>query len=403
MIDWDRLETANAKLNAFTNFDKTARFGNGQLDNLTLGVKANIAVKDMPWTGGMEYYRDRIAKQDADIVAKLRAEGAAVIGMLNMEEAALGAKTDNPFFGTTYNPHRMGYTPGGSSGGSAAAVAAGLCDIALGTDTMGSVRVPAAYCGIYGLKPSRGAASQDGLEMVEQSLDTIGPLARSLELLESTGRIFISFDLLQPIDNIVLLENLGDVDCAPSVLYSYDAATSELGAGASFSLPHPLTRVRYAGFIMSALALTDSLSEILESRPEQLSDHLKNLLKYGAKRSRDDLSEDRKILEETSEAMVAAVQKHGAILLPTTPQAAFSQADQAPANQADFTCLASIAGLPAITIPAGWTSEHLPVGVQLIGAHGNEAGLFELARKLDQKLGAYRPPEFFLNRNRGEE
>ncbi|WP_367947264.1 amidase family protein [Sphingopyxis sp. BSNA05] len=124
-------------------------------------------------------------------MARLRAAGAAIIGTLNMEEAALGAKTDNIFFGATQNPHHIGYTPGGSSGGSAAAVAAGLCDVALGTDTMGSVRIPAAYCGIYGLKPTRGAISQDGLEIAEATLDSIGPMARSLEDLEACSRILL--------------------------------------------------------------------------------------------------------------------------------------------------------------------------------------------------------------------
>ena len=84
----------------------------------------------------------------------------------------------------THNPHRIGFTPGGSSGGSGAAVAAGLCDLALGTDTMGSVRIPASYCGVYGFKPAQTAVSRDGLELAEPALDVIGPLARSLDLLE---------------------------------------------------------------------------------------------------------------------------------------------------------------------------------------------------------------------------
>ncbi len=396
MIDWDDLEAANAPLNAFTEFDREAVFGEGPLKKMTVGVKANIAVAGLPWTGGMEAYRDRIASRDAEVVKRLRDAGAAIVGTLNMEEAALGAKTDNPFFGATQNPHKVGYTPGGSSGGSGAAVAAGLCDVALGTDTMGSVRVPAAYCGVYGLKPSRGAVSQDGLELCEPMLDTIGPLARSLEELEACSRIMMNFNPPQVIDNIILLENLGEVECEPAVLEAYDKAKDILGAQTTFSLPYPLTQVRFSGFILASLALADSLSDIVKNNPDGLSAHLKHLLTYGPRRTAGYLAKDRKILEQIKDALVTAVGTNGAILLPTTPQAAFNHDEKPPVNQADFTCLASVAGLPAITIPAGWNEDGLPVGVQLIGAAGNEAGLFDLARKLDDKLDSYRPPETFL-------
>jgi len=398
MIQWNDLEAANAELNAFVDFDRSAQYGEGPLAELTVGIKANIAVKGLPWTAGIAGWRDRMAMEDAAVVARLRAAGAAIIGTLNMEEAALGAKTDNPHFGATQNPHRIGHTPGGSSGGSAAAVAAGLCDIALGTDTMGSVRIPAAYCGIYGLKPTRGAISQDGLEIAEATLDSIGPMARSLEVLEACSRVLM--DLAEPevIDNVVLLANLGGVACDAAVLEHYDKARAALHATDSFTLPYPLTRIRYAGFILTSLGLSRSLWSLIETDPQGLSDTLKFLLTFGPERSASDLAEDQKILAEVSEAVNAVVGKHGAILLPTAPQAAFSHADKAPANQADFTCLANIAGLPAITIPAGWNYEGLPVGVQIIGAAGNEAGLLQLAGKLDGQLSAYRQPPLFFGK-----
>lgn len=397
MIKWDDLEGANAALNAFTDFDRDACFGEGPLGNMTIGIKANIAVKGLPWTGGMEAFENRIADKDAEAVAKLRAAGAAIIGTLNMEEAALGAKTDNPYFGATHNPHKIGHTPGGSSGGSGAAVAAGLCDAALGTDTMGSVRIPAAYCGIYALKPSRGAISQDGLEIVDPSLDSIGPLARSLDDLEAISRVLMDLPDSQAIDNIALLENLGGVDCEPAVIAGYEQAKEISGNTEHFTLPHPLTRVRFAGFILSSLGLSHELADVLKNNPDGLSDHLKFLLTFGPERNAADLAEDRKILADTTDAVTAAVEKYGAILLPTAPQAAFSHDDKAPANQADFTCLANIAGLPAVTIPAGWSSDDLPVGIQLIGAANNELGLLELARKLDEQLAAYRRPDVFVD------
>ncbi len=192
-IDWNMLERSNAPLNAFIDWDRTARHGDGALAGVTIGVKANIAVKGMPWSAGMEAFRSRIADRDAETVRLLRDAGAAILGTLNMDEAAYGTEGNNPWFGPVHNPHRPGYSAGGSSSGSGAAVAAGLCDAALGTDTMGSIRIPAAMCGIYGFKPANASVSLDGLELCGPTLDAIGPLARSLDLLERVARVMTVF------------------------------------------------------------------------------------------------------------------------------------------------------------------------------------------------------------------
>ncbi|HEV7233188.1 MAG TPA: amidase [Sphingorhabdus sp.] len=392
MIDFDALEAANAPLNAFTDFDRSARGGEGALAGLTIGVKANIALERLPWTGGSEMFRHRIAKRDAEVVARLRNAGAAIIGSLNMEEAALGAKTDNPWFGATQNPHRPGYTPGGSSGGSGAAVAAGLCDAALGTDTMGSIRIPAAYCGIYGFKPGHAAVSQDGLEMTEPSLDTIGPLARDLDVLERVSRVISGFGEGEADGPVAVLAGLGGVECEPAVLAVYAQARTVLDAKAGIDLPYPPNRVRFAGFIAASRFLSEHLAD---ADPKKISSSLAKLMTYGPRRSDTDLASDRRVIAETCAALEAAVEIYGAILLPTAPQVAFSHSEDAPANQADFTCLANVAGLPAVSIPAGWSDDGLPIGVQLVGKTGREAGLFALARKLDAALAAYRPPANF--------
>ncbi len=392
MIDWDALEARNARLNAFTYFDRSAMGGDGTLAGLTIGVKANIAVKNMPWTSGSEVFRQRIATQDAEVVANLRNAGAAIIGTLNMDEAALGAKTDNPWFGETQNPHRLGYTAGGSSGGSGAAVAAGLCDAALGTDTMGSIRIPASYCGIYGFKPAHKSVSQDGLEMTEPSLDTIGPLARSIDVLEQVSRAISDFGEGQSLTSVATLAGLGDVECQPSVLAAYQLAKSALNADVEFILPYSPSRIRFAGFIAASRFLAMNLAD---ADPLKISPLLTKLIGYGPRRSVADLAEDRRVIAETKAALESAIESYGALLLPTAPQVAFPHSEAAPANQADFTCIANIAGLPAITIPAEWSDDGLPVGMQLIGQTGSEAGLFAVARKLDSALAAYRPPANF--------
>jgi len=378
----------------------------GKMGGVPIGMKDLFATRGVQTTAASHMLEGFVPEYESTVSQKLWDAGCGMLGKLNLDQFAMGSSNETSYFGNVINPWKRNdasglggnasLAPGGSSGGSAAAVAAGLCDVALGPDTMGSVRIPAAYCGIYGLKPTRGAISQDGLEIAEASLDSIGPMARSLEDLEACSRVLMKWEDPQAIDNIVLLENLGKVECEPAVLEAYDKAKEILGAQTIFSLPCPLTQVRFSGFILASLALAESLSDIVKNNPDGLSDHLKHLLTYGRKRTADFLAKDRKILEQTKDALVAAVGPNGAILLPTTPQAAFSHDEKPPVNQADFTCLASVAGLPAISIPAGWNEDRLPVGVQLIGAAGNEAGLFELARKLDEKLDAYRRPETFL-------
>jgi aspartyl-tRNA(Asn)/glutamyl-tRNA(Gln) amidotransferase subunit A len=386
-------QAANAALNAFTDFDDRAASGPGPLAGLTVGVKANIMVQGLPWTGGMEVYRDRIAPRDAEVVKLLRSNGAAIVGMLNMEEAALGSKTDNPWFGPVQNPHRVGHSPGGSSGGSGAAVAAGLCDIALGTDTMGSVRIPAAHCGIYGFKPATARVSQDGLEPADLSLDAIGPLVRDLDTLERAARVMSDFGD-EGIDGsgATLIDH--GVTVEPAVAAAFERALAALPrVPAEFRLDWPASRVRFAGFIHVVRAMAAHLAA---ADPAKLSDRLRTLIAYGPRRKEADWADDQAILARVHGTMRAAVAAHGFIILPTAPNAAFAHSQDEPAAQADFTCLASIAGLPALSLPMGWSDDCLPLGVQIVGSEGAEAGLFALARRLDASLQAYRRPATFV-------
>jgi aspartyl-tRNA(Asn)/glutamyl-tRNA(Gln) amidotransferase subunit A len=144
----------------------------------SVGVKDVIDVAGMPTTAASKILR-RVPERDATCVARLRAAGAAIVGKLNTHEFAYGALTNSPHFGPALNPWNREHTTGGSSGGSGAAVAAGLVDVALGTDTAGSVRIPAAYCGVTGHRPTIGLVPTDGVFPTAWSLDTVGPLARS--------------------------------------------------------------------------------------------------------------------------------------------------------------------------------------------------------------------------------
>ena len=400
----------NDRFNAFVDLDPEARAGEGPLSDLSIGIKSNIAVRGLPWTAGMALHRERIAERDAEVVARLRAAGARIPGTLNMHEAALGATTDNAWFGRTHNAHRQGYTPGGSSGGSGAAVASGLCDAALGTDTMGSVRIPAAYNGVYGLKPTQGAVSQDGLEMLMPAFDCIGPLARDLGVLERVWEVLSSLSLkgrgtgaprqgegtivsdtaphpasfgscpspLQGEGRFVTLPNLAGVEIQPAVRAEYERIVSQLGVSRELNLPHAPPQVRMAGFVECVRYLIAQLGDARVAQSELISRDLLFMLDFGERQTpRPD------ILADTKQALSEALGSEGVLVMPTAPQAAFAHTARPPANQSDFTCLASVAGLPALAIPAGSDDVGLPVGVQLVGAAGSEARLIALARYLE--------------------
>ncbi|MBY0520873.1 MAG: amidase, partial [Sphingomonas sp.] len=381
MIDWDDLEARNAPLNAFVDCDKAAVRGDGPLAGITVGIKSNIAVKGLPWTGGMGTRRDVIADRDATVVAQLRAAGAVILGTLNMHEAALGATTDNAFYGRTHNPHRLGYTPGGSSGGSGAAVAGALCDVAVGTDTLGSIRIPAAYCGIWGLKPTIGAVSDDGLVHLGTGFDCIGPLARDLDLLARVWAVMSpdpSSDA--PFTRALTLADLGEVPLQPAVAQGYRRALAAIDRREeTLSLDDTLSAIRMAGLIDSVNELIGDLGEACEG--PLVSGEIKFVLgAVGA------LPPTPTVIERTRATMLAALGDDAVLVMPTAPQVAFAHGTRAPVTQADFTSVASVAGLPALSIPAGFDADHLPVGVQLVGSPHSEMRLIALAREIEATI-----------------
>ena len=373
---------------AFVDLDPHAIGGTGPLTGLSIGIKSNIAVKGLPWTGGMGTRRDVIAQHDAAVVAQLRAAGAKIPGTLNMHEAALGATTDNVFYGRTLNPHRDGYTPGGSSGGSAAAVAAGLVDAALGTDTLGSVRIPAAYCGVYALKPTLGAVSTDGLVPLGSAFDVIGPLARNLDVLEQVWQVISGTSdnrAASESRHIFTLTNLAGVQVQPAMENAYRNALAALGPSTELSLADTPTAIRTAALVEVVAELKDALGD--KRHGPLVSDELKSVIAAVEK-----IPPTPDVLVRTRSCLIEALGDNGILIMPTAPQVAFAHGTRAPANQADFTALASVAGLPAIAIPAGLDDDRLPVGIQIVGRPNSEAMLFAVARELDAKLSGYTPP-----------
>lgn len=409
----DRIARFNPALNAFVAVDSArarvdavasaSRWEAGSaraLEGVPVAVKANIDVEGLATTAGVGARRHAFAVADAAVVARLRAAGAVILGHTNTHEAALGATTDNAFFGATHNPHRMGCTPGGSSGGSGAAVAAGLCAAALGTDTLGSVRIPAAYNGIYGLKPTPGLVPDAGLMFLVRRWDCIGPMARSVEDLSAmlavmADRAPVRRDLLR----IALLDETSSAAKHPSVAAAYRLAAQLLrGLGCSIEEHRSgidLSRMRLAGFVEAAREADQRFAHDLARDPQGFSDQFKSYLAFARRFDARAVENGHTALEGAANALHGVLQAADCILLPTAPQPAFAHGGEPPSDQADFTALANIAGLPAVALPAGWSSDGLPVGVQLVGRPGDDVALLALAERLDRALNAYRPPQDF--------
>lgn len=346
----------------------------------TVGVKANINAKRQYCHGGIKAYDGVKAERDALVIRRLRDAGYNISAIVNMEEGALGAQTDNPWFGKTHNPLRHGYTPGGSSGGSAAAVAAGLVDIALGTDTMGSVRIPSAYCGIWGFKPSHNVDMLDGVMPLAATLDTVGVHANTLDDAVKATEVICGQNFSDgTAGDIYVLDYAGHVDVEEDVDEYFQHIVKKLG-----SLPHTrlgkyaFGKSRRAGLIISETEGWAYHALMLAINPQGFSDFFRGMLEYGR-----DLPLER---VEATYAHMAELRADTSlpdfILMPTAPQTAFKFGDPVPANQADFTAFANLANRPAMQFPIGEDADGLPIGAQLVGPRHREADLVVTMKRL---------------------
>ena len=307
-------------------------YAGGGEPGLRLAVKDNIDVAGMPTAGGIEPYRGRIAQRDAPCVARLKAAGYTVVGKTLMDEAAFGALGDNPWFGRCHNPRRHGYTCGGSSAGSAAAVAAGLADVALGTDTLGSVRIPASYCGVVGYLPGRGVIDGAGVMPLMPEYDRVGVLAPAV----------------------------ADAARVASISPRSGARVRELPATID------LAALRRAALLMVEIEAARIHAALLDDAGSKISAPLRAALRFGRDAKLDRVEKARARIAEAGRWLDELFRDCDVLVLPTTPGPAFPFDQPAPESQADFTVLASVAGLAAISVP-GKTVDGLPNGVQAMG------------------------------------
>ncbi|MGC1550840.1 MAG: amidase [Rhodanobacter sp.] len=372
----------------------------GRLDGIPIALKDNFDIAGWATHAGLPGRR-RPVQDDAHVVARLRASGAVLIGKTNMDEGALGAVTNNPHTGATHNPHRHGYTAGGSSGGAAAAVAAGLAVAAVGSDSLGSIRIPASYCGIYALKPTHGEISARGMVPAARRLDAVGLLARSVADLTVLLQVLAGYDAddarsrrrrvaLSPPDwepgnlRCGLLPDLAAVGVEPEVIDVFEAALAklprELGVRRTVDFDDwRFGPTRRAGLLLMEAEMLGTFADDLADTEHPVSPRFRELLGYAARKSAADYAVADRVLDAATLKMRRLFAQVDVLVLPTTPQGAFPLDAPVPDSQADLTSFASLAGCPAVSIPMGTLPNGLPVGLQLVGARGSDLRLLELA------------------------
>jgi aspartyl-tRNA(Asn)/glutamyl-tRNA(Gln) amidotransferase subunit A len=371
------------------------------LDGQPIGVKDNIDVAGYPATAGARFLKDNIASQDATVVRRLRAAGAVIVGKTNMHELAFGGTTRNEFYGTCRNPWNLDRIPGGSSGGSGAAVAADMCAGALGTDTGGSVRLPAAINGVTGLRPTYGRVSNSGVLPLSRSLDTVGPLARSAADVAALYRVMAGYDDRDPLSvrgfpfrerrgsrprlKVGLAEDYlfeGAGDEGAKAVRAVGSALVDLGLEVrAAELPELAESYRVGASIVGVEALSEH-EHRLRSEPEQFSDGVRRRLELHWATTATDYA--RKVAWADSWRRHVQAQFADLDLLLTAvtgPPARIDESETTATTiaMAGATYPFSLARLPAISIPCGFTSAGLPIGAQLVAAPGGESLLLQVA------------------------
>jgi len=413
----DRIDQVNPIINAVIAVDwagamaaatqSSARWRAGSplspLDGIPLTIKDNLYAAGLPATWGSAVYRDFRPGEDEPAVARLRNAGAIILGKTNAPEFTLQGYTSNALFGTTHNPHALGRTPGGSTGGGAAAVAAGMGPIAIGTDGGGSLRRPAAHCGLFALKPSIGQiARSGGFPQILSDFETIGPLACSVGDLISAFSILRGYDvrdfrslaaLAPPSDfpatpRIGYFPRIGIAPVDPKITEAADSFAKALMAdGATVELieaPFDLEAIGVAwGTIASA-----GLAWHLQRLPHDPACLGANAAAMAANGARCVTSEYLDALATTADSRVKAAalfERFDMLLCPAAAALAWP-ADEAfppsidgkpagPRGHAVFTAWMNVAGLAAATVPIAMTPDAGGIGMQLVAAPGRDSDL----------------------------
>jgi aspartyl-tRNA(Asn)/glutamyl-tRNA(Gln) amidotransferase subunit A len=419
------IETYNPVLNAFITVTKeqamdTARAmeaeqrrgaWRGPLHGIPIALKDNIDTAGIRTTAASELFKDRVPSEDAEVVRRLKIAGAILLGKTNLHEFAYGGTSSVSYFGPVHNPWARDRVPGGSSGGSAAATAAALCFGSLGTDTGGSVRIPACYCGIVGFKPTYGRVSNRGVVPLSWSLDHVGPLCRTVEDAALMLGVIAGYDELDPSSAETPVP---DYQCAfkmpvsklrfgipqtpffdgvdPEIAKAVGAAIEVLRKLAStveevtlpslgISLDEIYTRVR------GVEAYTYHAQWIAESPEKYQAPTRQRMIENAAAVKTAAYAEARRQVQVLRRAIKETFASVDLLITPTlpSPPVVIAQGANPTAVSIRNTSPFNVLGLPAISVPCGFTAAGLPIGLQIVGAPFAESTVLALANAYERE------------------
>ena len=379
------------------------------LSGIPLVLKDIFDTKGIATTAGAKFLRNNNPTDDATVVRKLKEAGATIIGKANMHEIALGVTNINPNYGTCRNPWNILHICGGSSGGSAVSVAAGMCIAALGSDTGGSIRIPSSLCGTVGLKPTYGRISMHGVFPLSRNLDHVGPITNCIQDAALILQTIAGYDPTDPtcsdhpVDDYIshLEEGIKDWRIAslqgdyfeesqPDVVTALKDAVlvfNNLGAKVEKVTIPWLNEAALANGIMIQADAAAFHFERLNSSPQDFGEDVLHRLEIGMAYTSSEYSNARWVQIECKRKFKLLFEGFDLLLLPTTPSIApmikGSDALEQARKLTRFTAPFNLAGIPAISLPCGYSQEGLPIGLQIVGPEWSEAKVLMAGRAFE--------------------
>ena len=369
-----------------------------EIDGTLIAVKSNIQVKGFPFTGGIEEYKYINSDYNDPLIDLIKTNGGIIIGLTNMDEAAFGGDTSTSFYGTCQNPLNTNCSVGGSSGGSAAAISSGLVNYAIGTDTMGSVRIPASYCGITSFKPSSILNNNNFIKKLSNTYDTIGFMGKKMininNLIECLNQKVnikkIDTDFSKNI-NCVVPNQIFDSDINDDVLKNFKSIILKLIKNNINIKYKELNYWKPNNHRKALLKIVEyegskNLKKLLDNNKSKISDSLRKNLIYGKNINDNIIKNIKNDLENLKQNINIFFENNDLIIMPTTPQTTFNRMLEIPYNQANFTSLANIADLPAITLPIYQKENKKPFSLQIMSSNKNDHNLLKISSYLEKIL-----------------